>query len=134
MNEIPQDLDWVKARAACSLVEVFQKLKADIRVDVDDRNSARPPEARYKFSVANRGNSITVYSDGYPPMKSVVFTLATDRISVADGDGEAMFEIALTLNDEGRCKPKIGGKEYEFWQVRRKALEKLFFEFYPITP
>jgi hypothetical protein len=33
-----------------------------------------------------------------------------------------------TINDEGKCRLKVGGIEREFWQVRRMALEALFFE------
>jgi hypothetical protein len=44
------------------------------------------------------------------------------------GDGIKAFEATPTVNDEGKCRLKVNGIEREFWQVRRMALEKLFFE------
>jgi len=47
---------------------------------------------------------------------------------VNDKDGKKILEATLTLNDSGECRVKIGGQEYELWQMRKKALENLFFK------
>jgi hypothetical protein len=60
--------------------------------------------------------------------REVRFSLATNGISLKRGQNT--FMIALTLNDEGRCKLSVdGGPQQEQWQVRRMALEGLFFSF-----
>jgi hypothetical protein len=48
-------------------------------------------------------------------------------ISVRKDEG-VMFEVMLTLNNEGMCRYKINGQECESWQMRKRALWKLFFE------
>ncbi len=57
----------------------------------------------------------------------VEFNCEANRIVVRNQDRE--FSVTLTLNNEGRCKLRVdGAEELEQWQVRRIALEKLFFE------
>ena len=41
-----------------------------------------------------------------------------------------MFEVTLTFADEGECRLNVNGEDREFWQVRRMALEELFFRGY----
>jgi len=42
--------------------------------------------------------------------------------------GQTTFRFTVGINDEGRCVLKDDeDKEYEQWQVRKLALEKLFF-------
>ena len=123
-----QDLDWVRERFSCSLAKIFETLKLHVESDVSSRNALREPGTPYKFSLTNHGNTFTVFSESSSPIKSVVFALLDRSISVSDGDRGKMFEATITLNDEGQCKAKINGQERELWQMRRMALEKLFFE------
>jgi hypothetical protein len=37
------------------------------------------------------------------------------------------FTGALTLNNNGECRLRVKDEELEQWQVRRMALEELFF-------
>ena len=61
---------------------------------------------------------------------SVDFIREQDRITVnyvTNSNAEKIFDASITLNNEGRCKLKVNEIELELWQVRRLALEKLFF-------
>jgi hypothetical protein len=42
-------------------------------------------------------------------------------------DGDRTITAGITLNNEGLCKLKVGETELDHWQVRRMALERLFF-------
>lgn len=123
-----ETFDWVTARSSCSLTAAFEGLKTDIKRDVETRNHLRPPNTPYQFCVKVKEEEIRVYSESNIGPNSVVFTLLDKSISVQDGKGQLIFQATVTLDHEGRCVAKINGMEYEFWEMRHIALEKLFFE------
>jgi hypothetical protein len=121
------DFDWVRARAQCSVAEVFQKLKLGAKADVDAANSLRNGEP-VKFSVIEQGNRFTVSRDHQSePASSVDFTLEKHIIKIEGVTGK--IEAFVTLNDDGECKIKIemDGEELELWHLRRRCLEGLFW-------
>lgn len=122
--------DWVKERASCSLGIVFEKLKLELEEDVKTRNALRPENAPYSFATLQNGDKFLVLLNSNQVRRAVKFVLGTTVISVLDNENEPMFEATLTLNDTGQCRAKIKGEEREFWQLRRSALEDLFFGFY----
>ena len=60
------------------------------------------------------------------PHRSVVFELVDEGIRVRD-DQKVSFIATATISNERICKLKVDDQEYEFWQVRKMALENLFF-------
>jgi hypothetical protein len=88
-------------------------------------------ESLNSFKVVGDGKLIKVfdddpYRDGGP---SVLFVLAGNLIKVKDGEtGHIVFDISISLNDEGECRFTIDGKERDSWQIRRTALEGVFFQ------
>jgi hypothetical protein len=130
----PENFDWVRARAACSLFQFFEKLKLQIEEDVKARNAISPQQPQYKFSIVNAGNNgFSVLIEGTSEWNrihdSVRFTISNDKISVFTIGG-LMFDATVTLCDDGECRARIGGQEYDSWQLRKKALEELFFKAY----
>jgi len=123
----PQKLDWVRERNACSVRAVFYSLKQDVQEDARKRNEQLPASNHYRFDVTSHETAFTVITMSNDRPKSVVFRLRDKVISVEDGHGTIIFEAGITLNDQGRCLLQVDGKECESWQVRRKALEELFF-------
>ncbi len=121
------NFNWVKERFSCSPSKVFETLKLQAQEDVNVRNSLRPKNADYGFSVVVSGTSFTVLKEGNNLHESVIFSLTEKGITVRDKNDKPMFEATLTLNDEGECRVKINGQEREFWQMRKTALEGLFF-------
>lgn len=121
------NFNWIKARADCSLAQVFKQLELGVRNDVDTANAQRMAEDRHKFSIsASAGRfSVTRESSRAVPL-SVNFSLEGDEIVVCAGN-EIILRATITLNNEGRCMLKVDDEELEQWQVRRMALEDLFF-------
>jgi hypothetical protein len=123
--------DWVTARSSCSLPKVFQELRLQAEGDVKTRNGLRPNNSPYEFSVKDNVNEFTVLLEakveGKDVHRSIIFSLTEHAILVQDERGTQMFEVTLTLNEQGECKLTAGGKERDFWQVRRMALEELLF-------
>jgi hypothetical protein len=130
MNEVPETLDWVTKLSRCSLSAIFEKLKTEIQTDCEIKNSLK--DSPYHFSTNDSGTVFNVYRDGGRKRQFVFLKLINDKIAVHDQQHIPQFEITVSLNDAGECKPKVNGQERELWQVRRMALEKLFFENEPV--
>lgn len=123
--------DWVRARAACSIAKIFKELELGTQNDVDAINSQRPEGVHIKFSVSKvSGDHFSVVREAtnFPPIYAVDFALSEDEIHV-EGDERINvdFVATLTLTNKGECRLRVGSEELEQWQVRRKALEQLFF-------
>lgn len=130
MDKPIPNLDWVKARGACSLAHMFEQLKTDVHEDVKRRNDMRVNgrDHFYEWRVAESPNNIRVVREGGDTFdrRSVGFYLEQGKIVVRDQQQE-MFSVTVTLNDQGECKFKIGAEEKESWQIRKKALEEMFY-------
>jgi hypothetical protein len=134
MSTAPHDFkfNWVKARSDCSLVHVFKQLKLDVEEDCKTFNAIYQLNLSSSFRVisSDSGDIFGVCS-GEHGRREVRFFLEKHRIAVRNERTQKEFAITLTLNDEGLCKLKIGEEEPELeqWQVRRRALEALLFDF-----
>jgi len=129
VSEAPK-FNWVTERSLCSFPNVFKDLRLQVEEDVKTRNTLRPNNAPYEFSVAENGDDFTVLLKAGDFHKSVIFNLAEHAIVVRDDAGNATFEVTLTFNDEGQCRLHVNEKQLESWQVRRMALEELLFRSY----
>ena len=123
-----EDFDWVTATCQCSTANIFETLKAQVKSDVEKRKSSAPEaQARGSFSVVTNGGSFAVtVQDFRTPHRAVVFELVAEGIRVHD-DQKLSFIATATISNERICKLKVDDQEYEFWQVRKMALENLFF-------
>jgi len=121
-----EDFDWVRARAKCSSVEVFERLRLQVKADIEVRNKLLADQ-RGAFSMVEPENkpsfSVILCSN---PLLGITFNLVEEKITV-DHKGHPLFESTLTLCDDGQCRVKIKEQERELWQMRRMALEELFF-------
>ena len=127
------DFDWVTARSQCSVAKMFEELRLGVESDVVTRNALRHVEDRVHFIFTKSGGKFSVARDAAAEDNpvSVDFYLSNGAIRIEGTT--AHFAIIATLNNEGECKPMIAeldGAELELWQVRRKALEGLFW---PLT-
>ena len=132
-NKVEKDLskfDWVTERASCSPPNIFKALRLQVTEDVKIRNALRPNNSPYEFSVAEHGDDFTVLLDAKDVHRSVIFSLAEHAILVRDDEGNQMFQVTLTFNDEGECRLIVNEEERDLWQVRRMALEELLFRGY----
>jgi hypothetical protein len=124
MDKPTEDFDWVTARAHCSPVAVFEKLRLQVKADVQIRNKLLINQ-RDAFSVIENGDSFSVIVPSNP-LPKITFSLVDVEI-VVDRKGRLLCEATLTLCDDGECRVKIDGQERDFWQMRKLALEELFF-------
>ena len=133
MSTISQDLNWVKELSKCSVREIFSSLHQGAEVDAKEANVSRkerfPGYPIIPFAVTSneQGNHFVVHEQGNTA-KLVRFSLDTDRIVIFANGVE--YVVRPTLNNRGECKLRINGEEEELegWQVRRRVLERLFFE------
>lgn len=125
---MPENFNWVQARNECSLAQVFQQLYNDVIGDVEERKALPSRDAQLTFSVTTgKGNFSVVRAINGSIPDSVNFVLSRSEIIAQDDRNTFMLKATITLNNEGRCRLKVGDDELEQWQFRRKALEKLFF-------
>jgi hypothetical protein len=136
MNNIPDNLDWVTTRNECSAAKVFETLKLEIEKDIEIRNDSLRPgqKERYRFDMAISADGFSVYVDGITKgRRSIIFTISEDQITVRvknQYDESVLFNAEPTVCNDGKCRLKVDKQDYELWQVRKMALEGLFFAKY----
>lgn len=129
MNDIPRELDWVKARAACSLAKVFSEPHDGVAEDVKAANSACTSLRRTPFElVPDRSSEAFTVRREETFKPTATFMLEADQIVIASSKTNEEFRFTVGLNDEGRCQLRMNSQKFEQWQVRKMALEGLFFE------
>lgn len=60
---------------------------------------------------------------------SVRFHLGDEKIKIRNANGEE-YELFATLCNDGECRLKRNGSEYDLWQILKMALEDLLFKKY----
>jgi hypothetical protein len=123
------DFDWVTARAKCSLSQIFEELKAEVRHDVEIRKAmlpSPPQPSAYTFTFKSTDHTFTVLLEGHKLHKTVEFSLEATAIA-ARANGKIIWSAGVELNEEGRCMLRINNQNYEHWQARKMALSDLFF-------
>jgi hypothetical protein len=129
-ESVPSELNWVEARMECSIAQVFKALELGVQDDVDAINARIKKGVAMRFSLVNskNGNRFSVIREvNYAASGSVDFNLSGDEIKIGR-DNVLMIQATLTVTNTGKCKLKADGEELEQWQLRRKALEDLFFD------
>jgi hypothetical protein len=130
-QQTSDEFDWVSAQSACTGEAMFERLRRGAQKDVETRNSLGGDGVRYELHddgdqfevsrVAQSGSSTS------KTLAFVTFTREGRRINVA-GDGvDVDFTAIVAVNHEGICHFYVGEIEYAEWQVRKLALEHLFF-------
>ena len=140
-DHVPDDFDWVAAQAKCSTESMFEQLRTRIRADVQHRNGVFNHEDQWRFEFHDDGDEFEVVrlvSSGTaqpagrhaPPRvtASVRFVRNGRRIHVQGEDVDVEFVAVVTLDVSGQCRFAVGEMVYADWEIRRMALEQLFFE------
>lgn len=121
-----QDFDWVTARHKCSLAQMFIRLHEGVKKDIEIRNSLRDGGA-CKWAVQSGRSHFTVYREPASNFKAVEFYLNDKGITIQDKDANTEIIATVTLNDLGECMLVLRDTQMYEWQVRKAALEELFF-------
>lgn len=132
----PEKFDWVSARSECSAAEVFERLRAQVKRDVEKREeiSQRQQNPRvgsqFAFKFLEEGPTFIAMVEGAQLHKTVRFECTANSITARGDDEKPSLTAALTLSNDGQCRLVVNGQEYELWQFRKMALESLFFSPY----
>ena len=125
------NFDWVTAQAGCSAEQMFQKLMDGARADVDKRNATtfgRNDGWRFEFHADEDGFEVTRHTATKKDAAFVTFQREGPRINI-DGDGvDVRITAIVGINAHGDCRYFISEGEFLGWEVRKQALDALFFE------
>ena len=122
--------DWVSAQAGCGVEQMFQKLQDGAQADVDRRNSAAFGQGgwRFEFHADEDGFEVVRVTGSSRSDAFVTFRREGPRINIA-GDGvEVQITAVVGINAHGDCRYYIAEGEFLGWEVRKQALDQLFFE------
>lgn len=126
-----ENFDWVRALSECSVGAVFETLRQQVKRDVEIRQGLRTEHVHYGFQfISTSTNSFSVMVEGNKVHDTVWFERKENEIAVHGEEGIPSFSGTLTLNADGECRVKVEDSEYELWQIRKMALERLFFRSY----
>ena len=113
---------------------MFERLRAGVKQDVERRNALVGLDDGSRFEFSEDGEVFDVarlegsrFTD--PKIAALVrFERAGRRINVRGEDVDVDFTAILTLDPAGQCRFVVGEALYAEWEVRRMALELLFFD------
>ena len=132
-ENVPDDFDWVTAQAKCSAAAMFVRLRGTVEEDVRRRNALqdRDDEATFELTDEEDGfdvSRLVASFTGSRVAALVRFERAGRRIHVR-GDGvDVDFTAIVALDAAGTCRFVVGEATYSEWEIRRMALEELFFD------
>ncbi|MEZ5286385.1 MAG: hypothetical protein R2712_16565 [Vicinamibacterales bacterium] len=128
-----EHFDWVTAQARCTAATMFDRLLEGAREDVSRRNAVPDRDEGWRFECHNEDGRFEVVrttESGAPSSQGafVAFERVGPRIHV-HGDGvDVDFTAIVGINASGECRYYVGEAEYLGWEVRKLALDLLFFE------
>lgn len=132
-DNLPEDFDWVAAQSHCNAAAAFERLRAGAKEDVRRRNAVTGRDDGWSFEFAEDDDGFAVSRvqgrfTGATVAALVRFELAGRRINVRGEDVDVDFTAVMTLDAAGQCRFVVGEALYSEWEIRRMALEQLFFE------
>ena len=138
MNQnIPNTFDWVTERAKCTPFKVFEALRSQVEEDMNRRNRL-PVESGVlpgSYIFQQDAQWFAVIHSPNRVAAGVSFHITECGVLVRDVETRTdLFEGVLTISDDGLCRLKVGEREYDFWQFRKRALQEMFFVNRQVTP
>lgn len=128
------DFDWVTAHSTCTIETMFRRLQLGAQKDVDRRNGLTGRHDHWRFALTEEENGFEVLRSPGSQFSTgqvdafVVFERVGPRINIR-GDGiELDITAIIGINPAGDCRYFVGEAEYLEWEVRKLALDQLFFE------
>jgi hypothetical protein len=131
MSHDQDDFDWVSAQAKCNAASLFERLRSKVRDDVLRRNGIFDRGNAWKFEFEDDGDAFEVSrvaAAGSSVDAVVRFERAGPRIHVHSEEVDVELTAVVALDVSGQCRFVVGEAMYSDWEIRRMALETLFFE------
>jgi hypothetical protein len=133
-EHVPDDVDWVAAQSTCNAASMFERLQAGVTEDVQRRNRLAGREDGWTFELHEDSGEFEVsrvVASGDTDSRVAAFVRfehAGRRIYVR-GDGvEVDFTAVVALDGNGVCRFAVNEAMYSEWEIRKMALEQLFFD------
>jgi hypothetical protein len=129
-----EDFDWVAAQAKCNAASMFARLMEGVKDDVQRRGRLFATEDGWSFEMHEDGGAYEVSrvvargSTDSTVGALVRFARSGRRIHVQGDDVDVDFTAVVALDAGGVCRFVVGETIYSEWEIRRMALEQLFFE------
>jgi hypothetical protein len=131
-EHMSDDFDWVGAQAKCSAALMFERLQTHVEEDVRRRNGllGRPDGWKFEFYAEDDADVFEVSRlVGNGKVAAVVqFERVGRRIHIQGEDIDVDLTAIVTVDTSGMCRFVVGEAMYSDWELRRLALELLFFE------
>jgi hypothetical protein len=132
-DHVPEAFDWVSAQAECNAAAMFERLRTGAHDDVQRRNALPGRTDGWRFEFESEDDAFEVSrvtgSPVHPKVLAVVtFELAGRRIQIHSEDVDVDITVVVSLDVGGVCRFVVGEAIYTDWEIRRMALEILFFE------
>jgi hypothetical protein len=129
-EHMPDDFDWVSAQAKCSASSMFDRLRTRVEEDVRRRNGLLGRPDGWKFEFYSEDDAFEVSRLIAPGKVGAVvqFERVGRRIHVQGEDIDVDLTAIVTVDTSGVCRFVVGEAMYSDWEIRRMALELLFFE------
>lgn len=126
---VPQKLNWVEARAACSVYKIFDDIQNGLDEDITAINKARKLDEDSQFSMSplSGGTTVVISQSGVYPSERVKIGIFEDYICAEDMKVGRKWKATVRLNDAGRCVLWLDSVPIEQWQFRKMVLQRLFF-------
>ena len=131
----PDDFNWVAAQSTCNAASMFDRLVAGVKEDVQRRNGLLGRDDGWAFEVHEDGDdefevSRVVKLGGRDSTVAALvrFERTGRRIQVHGDDVDVDFTAVVALDATGACRFVVAEALYSEWEIRRMALEQLFFE------
>jgi len=132
-ESVPEDFNWVLAQSKCTSALMFEALRTHVNEDVQRRNGISDRSDGWTFEFEEDGDDFEALrvrsgsGDG-TVLALVRFERNGRRIDVHGEDIDVQFTAILTVDAAGLCRFVVGEVMYSEWEIRRMALEALFFD------
>ena len=129
----PDNFDWVVAQSKCTAALMFDGLRTRVKEDVQRRNGVLGRNDGWTFEFEEDGDDFEALrlarGRGDAKVLAVVrFERHGRRIHVRGEDIDVDITAIVAIDGSGQCRFVVGEVMYSDWEIRRMALEALFFE------
>jgi hypothetical protein len=129
-EHLSDDFDWVGAQAQCNAASMFDRLRTRVEEDVRRRNGllGRPDGWTFEFYSEDDAFEVSRLIATGKVGAVVQFERVGSRIHVQGEDIDVDTTAIVTIDTAGVCRFVVGEAVYSDWELRKMALELLFFE------